>query len=203
MAPVLYLNGAAHIKVRTGVIVFSGDRCKGDIYVYPREKRRGTLYTCGILRDLFTYLGKNIVLQRTQSVAGSEHCRLGILKLLSDISLTVRKRLLAYVSVLRDLSHQRTRNFNIISENAIVADTQSLDSGRFAFFFGKFLDPSFAVGHYGTQLVHVLVISVGDHTALTDRGRRRFDDSAVYKRHNIVKSIKRAVNCGKLITFAL
>ena len=95
----------------------------------------------------------------------AENFGLEFLQFLRDISFGVDKRLLANV-ISGNAARATFADFDIVAENAIVADLERANSGARFFFLLKILQKSAVIGGKAAQIVQIFIVIIFYNSAL-------------------------------------
>ena len=175
MASVNNLDFAVIIQLRSYIIIFIGSLCQACQHINIADGAGSFLNLLDFAANQGTQLIKQIILQLLDFFLGTENLILELLKLGNNIALRVYQRLLAY-KVRRHTAALSLANLDIIAENLVKADLHGFNAGFLFDFLLKVLHPSFVVGSNQMQLIQLLVVTIANHTALTDRKRRLIDN---------------------------
>ncbi len=160
MSSVLYIYFATVVELRTGVVPLSGNDGERQQHVDLGNGRRGRLQTrnhgAQILYELRVYAR----FDSQNTLLGAENLLLVLFELLCDVSFCVFERLLAN-PVGRHFVLVRVADFDVVSENVVVADFKRRDARELAFALLDFRQHAFAVGGYAAQIVQLQIHSVG------------------------------------------
>ena len=132
MSAVLYFNDIIIIDGRTCISVFDGDFRKRCQNINVRNGAGRRFYAVYALLDSAHEFGKQLIFEIDEIIVGGEKFFFDFFQLGRYKALSADKRLFSYVCV-GDKIFASVRDFDIVSENLIVTDFQSLDT-RFFFF---------------------------------------------------------------------
>ena len=108
----------------------------------------------------------------------------------------------AYIGV-GHLIHKGFGNLNVITEDLIIADLQRFDACPFLLDLGNLVDPTASVGHNRAKTVDLLIIPLGDHSAVTNRKRRVFGNCRIDLSVNILQRFELRGELCELVRMAL
>ena len=129
--------------------------------------RSGLLDAPPLLDDLQANLLKQLVLQFNDLFFGSQYLGFVLLEFRGDIALGVGQGLATLV-VVGDLVDVAFGDFEIITEDSIVADFQIGDAGAFPLTLLQLDDPPLPFTGYRSQLVQLGMIAVPDQSTLAE-----------------------------------
>ena len=159
------------------LIAFSHIR-QGSKYIQPRDSPRRSLNAFHLRGNGVSDFTEHIIFQRRQFVLRVQYRIFQLFKSRRRISFRIGERLFTdiifWYKVLVGISY-----FKIIAEYFIILNSEIFNSGTFTVFLLKRRQPVFAVCFRFAQGINRFVESFFDHTAVSDRDRRFFDNSAI------------------------
>ena len=120
---------------RAAVIPLYGNGSQRAQGIYRGHSGSSKLDSCRLTGQVFPQLGKNLIFQGSQAIPGTQDLVFQLLQLGGDVTLAVGQGLLADV-VHGHLIRKGLGNFDVITENPVIADLQGADAGLF--FFRRF-----------------------------------------------------------------
>ena len=139
-----------------------------------------------MLGSLFPDGIEDLIFKPYNSFLRSENLGFKLFKLLSYKSLAVCKRLLSYV-ILGHKLLESVGHFNIIAENAVIADFELFDTCFLLLSVLNVGNISLSVGNNVTQGIKLFIKAVFNHAALAHGKRRLVNNRAVNQRRKLVK----------------
>ena len=130
MSSAFYVYHIAVVDRRADISVLYSYVGQGEEHVELCKSFRRRTYSHGGIVHLIPYAGEDLVFEGFQFILRAENCRFHVFKLVRYVSFLVGERLFSYVS-LGHFVGSRARNFDVVSENAVVAYFQLLYSGLF------------------------------------------------------------------------
>ena len=198
MAAVLDGDGIAVVDVGADVLVAGGHVRQGLEAVQLGQKPCGAADAGFPLGHEIADLVEQLVLQGAKLVLGAQDGGLHVLQLLGDVTLVVGQGLLAYVGI-GDHIHEGLGDLDVVAEDLVVAHLEGLDAGAFLLLSGYPLHPALTVGHDAAEAVHLGVVALLDHAALTDGKGRLLADGAGNLVADIRKGIQLPPDAGQLL----
>ena len=162
---------------------------KAAVKINLGKERRSLADPVGALRHLIADRAEVVVFDGFYFVSSSEYSRFKLFELFCDKALRIRESLLSYVP-LGDILGGRTRYLNIITEHAVIAYFQLLDSGLLFFGVLDLGQIRFAVIDYRAKLIKLGTVSGLYHSALAHLKRRCIDYRIVDKLAYVRKLIR-------------
>ena len=198
MAAVLDGDGITIVDVGADVLVAGGHGGQGLEAVQLGEQAGGTAHSCLPLGHEIADLVEQLILQGAELVLRAQDGGLHVLQLLGDVALVVGEGLLADVGIGHHV-HEGLGDLDVVAEDLVVAHLEGLDAGALLLLGGHPIHPALPVGHDGAEAIHLGIVAVGDHTAVTDGEGRLLADGAVDLTANIFKGIQLPPNAGQLL----
>ena len=198
---VLDLDDVTVIHLGTHVLVARGHRGKRQVNVGFGKQRGGFLHALAVLCHKCADFLEKLVFQSANAIARTQNLGLHFLELLGNVSLSANQRLLADV-VCGNQIGKGAADLNIVAEHLVISHLERLDAGALALGSSGLLNPVFAVAHDGAKLVHLGVIALGDHAAVTHRERRLFANARIDTVANVLQKIQLAINGAQLLALA-
>ena len=178
VSAVLDVDRVARIHLGTHVLIACGNRGKRKIRVYLGKQRCCALHARAVLCHVRTDLLEQLVFQSAHAITRAQNFGFHCFELLGNITLTVYQGLLTD-KVIGHLIGKGTADLNIVAEHLVVSHFQRLDACTLTLGSHHLLHPGFTVVHDGAQLVHLLGIAGGNHTAVTHREGRLLANARV------------------------
>ena len=188
MAAAPDIDHAPGINRRAHIIVPAGYQRKGRKYIQPCHGAGRFLNAFYLGSHFVSDLGKKHVFQRIQLILCPEDHILQFFELRRNITLRIGQRLFSGI-VIRHHFLKRIGYLQIIAEYFIIFDTQVTDTGFLPLLCLEIRQPVFSFRFGVAVIVHVLIVTVPDNTALLHGQRRIIHDGRCDQLTQILQSI--------------